>query len=122
MPLALKAIWTIGFLIGTTTHSLDLLNNGWLPYEFRPLPWNIYWTSLTFLDPLAAALIWIRLRPAIVLGVAIMASNIAVNGYTLSLGYDEFFVPLILQASFAVFVFWAAWRHWPKHQRAKTVL
>jgi hypothetical protein len=52
-----KAIWTLGFMIGTTTHTLDLINYGWLPYDFRPLPWNIYWTSLTFLDPLAAFLI-----------------------------------------------------------------
>ncbi|EAQ28778.1 hypothetical protein NAP1_14303 [Erythrobacter sp. NAP1] len=60
MPVYAKAIWTIGFLVGTTTHTLDLINFGWLPYDFRPLPWNIYWTSLTFLDPLAALLIWLR--------------------------------------------------------------
>lgn len=122
MPFAVKAIWTIGFLIGTTTHSLDLINYGWLPYEFRPLPWNIYWTSLTFLDPMAAALIWLWQRSAIVLGVAIMASNIAVNSYTLLLGYDEFLVPLMLQVLFAMFVFWIAWRHWPNDEKAKTVL
>ncbi len=122
MPTALKVIWTIGFLIGTTTHSLDLINYGWLPYEFRPLPWNLYWTSLTFLDPLAAILIWFKPRPGIYLGVAIMCSNIGVNGYTLSLGYDEFLGPLMLQAMFAMFVFWTAWSHWPENKKEKTVL
>ncbi len=107
-----KIVWTIGFLIGTITHTLDLINLGWLPYDFRPLGWNIYWTSLTFLDPLAAGLIWVRERWGIALGAAIMASNVAVNGYTLALGYDAFFYPLVLQSGFAAFVFFVAWQHW----------
>jgi len=107
-----KVVWTIGFLIGTTTHSLDMIYHGWLPYDFRPLPWNIYWTSLTFLDPLAAVLIWVRERWGIVLGVAIMASNIAVNGYTFAIGYSGFLVPWLLQCAFGLFVFFTAWRHW----------
>ena len=115
-----KLIWTAGFLIGTITHSLDLINYGWLPYEFRPLIWNAYWTSLTFLDPLAAGLVWLNIRSAILLGLAIMASNVIVNGYTLSLGYSEFLVPVMFQASFAMFVFWFAWRHWPKEKAKKS--
>jgi hypothetical protein len=107
-----KLIWTLGFLVGTTTHSLDLIYLGWLPYDFRPLPWNIYWTSLTFLDPLAAVLIWVRERWGIMLGVAIMISNIAVNGYTLAIGYHAFLVPWLLQSAFGAFVFFTAWRHW----------
>ena len=108
-----KIIWTIGFLIGTTTHTLDLINYGWLPYDFRPLPWNIYWTSLTFLDPLAAVLIWVRERWGVVLGAAIMVSNVLVNGYTaFVVGLEEFYFALSLQSAFAIFVFWIAWRHW----------
>ena len=107
-----KLIWNVGFLIGTTTHTLDLINYGWLPYEFRPLPFNIYWTSLTFLDPLAALLIWLRERWGVLLGVAIMASNVLVNGYTLLIGYGEFLIPWLLQSAFGLFVFSVAWRHW----------
>ncbi|MEM1194538.1 MAG: hypothetical protein AAGH57_00415 [Pseudomonadota bacterium] len=107
-----KTIWTIGFLIGFITHSLDILQYGWLPYNFRPLGWNLYWTSLTFLDPLAAGLIWVRERWAIILGTAIMASNIAINGYTYLIGYEEFFYPLMMQSAFAGFVFLTASRHW----------
>ena len=108
-----KAIWTLGFLIGTTTHTLDLINHGWLPYDFRPLPWNIYWTSLTFLDPIAALLIWWRERWGVVLGTAIMASNVLVNGYTaFVIGREDFYFSLGLQGAFAAFVFWFARRHW----------
>jgi hypothetical protein len=90
--LIIKVIWTTGFLIGTTTHTLDLSNYGWLPYEFGPLPRNIYWTSLTFLDPFAAVLTLAREKWGVVLGISIMASNIVVNGYTLAIGYDAFFI------------------------------
>ncbi len=106
----------MGFLIGTTTHILDMYNGGWLPYEFRPLPFNVYWTSLTFLDPLAAALIWMRERWGIWLGVAIMASNVIVNGYTLLIGYEEFLFSLLFQSTFAVFVFFAAHKYFRKRE------
>ena len=41
MPAIAKIIWSVGFLIGTITHSLDISLGGWLPYDFRPLPWNL---------------------------------------------------------------------------------
>ena len=113
MPTIAKIIWTIGFLIGTTSHALDIFFNGWLPYEFRPLPWNIYWTSLVVLDPLAAVLIWIRERWGVVLGMGIMASNVLANGYTAFIaGYEQLYFSFALQSVFAAFVFFAAWRHW----------
>ena len=118
MPTIARIIWTVGFLIGTITHSLDLYHGGWLPYDFRPLPWNIYWTSLTFLDPLAALLIWVRERWGVWLGVAIMASNVLVNGYTAFIaGFEEFYFSLALQSVFAAFVFFAAWEHWRDKER-----
>lgn len=118
MPTIAKIIWSLGFLIGTITHALDVHYNGWLPYDFRPLPWNIYWTSLTFLDPLAALLVWVCERWGVWLGVAIMASNVLVNGYTAFIaGYEEFYLGLALQSVFAAFVFFAAWEHWRVKER-----
>lgn len=115
MPAIAKIIWTMGFLIGTTTHALDIYYSGWLPYDFRPLPFNIYWTSLVFLDPLAAILVWLRERWGVTLGVGIMASNALVNGYTAFIaGYSNFYFSLALQSVFAAFVFFAAWEHWRK--------
>ena len=110
MPIIAMIFWTFGFIIGTITHSLDSFYGGWLPYDFRPLPWNIYWTSLTFLDPLAAALIWVRERIGAALGVAIMLSNVLANGYTAWVaGYEEFYFGLAFQVPFAALVFFAAW-------------
>jgi len=115
MPTIAKIIWTVGFLIGTTTHLIDIWMGGWLPYEFRPIGFNIYWTSLVFLDPLAVVLIWARERWGVVLGVAVMASDVLVNGYTAFVaGHTEFYTSLALQSVFAAFVFFTAWEHWRK--------
>lgn len=115
MPPIAKIIWTVGFVVGTISHAIDISIGGWLPYDFRPLPFNIYWTSLVVLDPLAALLIWVRERWGVVLGVAIMASNVLVNGYTAFIaGYSEFYQSFAMQSAFAAFVFFAAWEHWRK--------
>ncbi|NJO13869.1 MAG: hypothetical protein HC870_01220, partial [Rhizobiales bacterium] len=37
---------------------------------------------------------------------------IVVNGYTLAIGYDAFFIPWLMQSAFGGFVFFTAWRHW----------
>ena len=123
MPPIAKIIWMTGFLIGTTTHALDIFHGGWLPYDFRPLPFNIYWTSLVLLDPLAAILVWLRERWGVVLGIAIMASNVLVNGYTAFIaGYDDFYFSLALQSAFAAFVFFAAWAHWHDNTASQEAL
>lgn len=120
MPAIAKIIWSVGFLIGTTTHSLDLFHGGWLPYDFMPMGFNIYWTSLTLFDPLAALLIWVRERWGIVLGMAIMASNVTVNGYTAFIaGNEAFYFSLALQTAFAAFVFFVSLQHWRKTQQAE---
>lgn len=49
---------------------------------------NAYWTSLAALDPLAAALIWLKPRMGFALTLAIMVSDVAVNSYGVhGLGY-----------------------------------
>ena len=40
-----------GFAVGTTTHTLQLIEGGWLPHHSAPLWLNAYWSALTFLDP-----------------------------------------------------------------------
>jgi hypothetical protein len=67
-----------GFCTGTTTHLMDMAAVGFLGYPAPP--WiNAYWTSLTLLDPLAALLLVFRTRYGVMLGLAIMVSDIAIN-------------------------------------------
>lgn len=70
-----------GFAIGTLTHVLALLNRGWTVNSSAPVWMNVYWTSLTFLDPLAALLLLRSRRTGLMLASAIMLSDVAINTY-----------------------------------------
>ena len=72
-------MWVIGFLVGTTTHTVDLIVGGADAYSTFPLGVRLFWVSLTFLDPATVALIILRRRSGIVLGIAVMIADIAVN-------------------------------------------
>lgn len=85
--------------VGTVSHGADVLRAGWLPAPHLPLGVNLYWTSLTFFDPLAAVLLVVAPRAGLLLTVAIMVSDVAINTSVLGVGW-----PLAFQAGFALFV------------------
>jgi hypothetical protein len=67
-------------LIGAcAVHIADLLRHGWLPYRFAPRPLNVYWTSLTFFNGLAAFLLLCSMRIGLFLTLVIIASDVAFN-------------------------------------------
>lgn len=74
-----QILWVIGFLIGTTTHTADLIFGGLDVYDGFPAGVRLFWVSLTILDPLTVVLIILRRRSGIVLGSAVIISDIAVN-------------------------------------------
>jgi hypothetical protein len=92
----------------TYNHVMDLVRGGFLPYTNTPLPFNVYWTSLTFFDSLAILLLFVFPRWGILTTVMIMVTDIAVNTYStyhfwdLTIGTNVF---LQLQILFGVFVF-----------------
>lgn len=75
----IQVIWILGFLIGTTTHVLDLVAGGLDTYGDFPVPLRAYWISLTVLDPVTVLLVLRRRRAGVVLGLAVILSDIAVN-------------------------------------------
>lgn len=94
-----------GFAIGTVTHTLHLVNVGWIVFDDAPVWMNIYWTALTALDPLAAMLL-IRRRPGgLALGAAIILSDVAINSHALyGLALPFGFLSLQLQTLFCGFL------------------
>lgn len=86
-----------GFAIGTLTHALQLIDGGWLPYRFAPVWMNVYWTALTFLDPLTAVLLIRSRRAGLALGLAIMVSDVGLNSYAVY-GLGLTFIAGALQA------------------------
>jgi hypothetical protein len=66
-------------LIGATiNHIRAVAAQGWLP-AYLPQATAAYWASLTFLDPLVAALLFIRPRAGIAATLAIILSDVTHN-------------------------------------------
>ena len=73
------AIWIVGFLVGTTSHVLDLAAGGLQTYAGFPTAFRLFWISLTVLDPVTVVLLALRRRTGIALALAVILIDIAVN-------------------------------------------
>ena len=104
-----------GFAIGTVTHTLHLINVGWVVFDAAPTWMNVYWTTLTGLDPLAAVLLLYRRPVGLALGAAIILSDVGINSYALyGLALPFGFLSLQLQTLFCGFLLGAAGFLWEK--------
>ncbi|MDQ0644934.1 hypothetical protein [Microbacterium murale] len=101
---AIRAVWILGYLIGTTSHIVDLALGGLGVYGEFPLGVRLFWVSLTILDPLVVVLLLLHRRTGVVLGAAIILVDIAVNWTVFASvgGLSPF--GSISQTMFAVFV------------------
>jgi hypothetical protein len=115
-------VYIIGFSAGTTTHIMDIVKFGLFGYYWVSLPINVYWTSLTILDPLAVVLMIFKPYWGIVLSVLIMVSDLSVNIYTAIIYYMEKgnldIFHLSFQIPFGVFIFITAPILWTKIRKA----
>jgi hypothetical protein len=103
----LFAVYSLCFLGASFNHTRDLWEGGFLPYRNDPLPFNVYWTSLTLLDTLAVVLLWTVPRAGLVLAGLIMVSDVAINSIaTYYLDQRDLFdnVTVPAQALFCLFV------------------
>ena len=91
-------IQAICMLMGTYTHVSWVVRHGFL-YPDVPLYSRVFWDSLTFLDPLAAVLLFLRPRAGILLVLVIICTDVLHNA--IIGGFGLFF---ILQVIFCVFV------------------
>ncbi len=116
------AVYIFGFAYGTRNHIVDILVDGWLGYDFVPLPINLYWTLLTFFDPLAILLLLSLPLAGILLSILIMASDIAINtGVTVYFFYQTGILSLDrlpLQIAFGIFVFLTSPISWKRIKRS----
>ena len=80
----LRTIYAVSLLAGATTHIWTIVTHGvvW-DYGGVPLVSRFYWTSLTVLDPFAAALLFLKPRAGLVLTVAIIASDVLHNTWSM---------------------------------------
>ncbi|MFB2582360.1 hypothetical protein ACEXQD_14015 [Herbiconiux sp. P15] len=99
-----QVLWVLGFLVGTTTHTADLIVGGVNAYSDFPLGVRLFWVSLTILDPATAVLIIFRRRSGIVLGIAVIVADIAVNWTVFVLVGGLSLFGVISQSLFAVLI------------------
>jgi hypothetical protein len=94
------------FALAAIGHFRDIALHGWLPYRFAPLPINAFWTALAFLDLLAAGCILWRFRFGLMLGVLIMAADLAVILYAMHLfGLGGWHLEILREVQFLFFGF-----------------
>ena len=103
---AIVAIYVLCFGLGTLSHGRDFLLNGLRPYAAAPLPFEAFWSSLIFIDIVVIGFLCSRnMRFGVVLALAIMLADVAINTYaTMMLGIDILVGPLVLQSVFLGFM------------------
>lgn len=113
---AVVLAYVIAFAVATICHLFDIARGGWLPYAKYAPGLNVFWTSLTFLDPLAIVLLLKRRRAGLCLALLIITADVAVN---LTVGLREFFQSgrftfwgLSTQVPVGVFMWWTAPKLW----------
>ena len=76
--LIIRAIYVLCLLGATVNHVRGVMAFGWLPPSL-PWPTAAFWSSLTFLDPLAAILLIVRPKAGICATLAIIVTDVAHN-------------------------------------------
>jgi hypothetical protein len=74
----IRIVYALCLAGATINHVRAVVAHGWFP-PLVPAGTALYWSSLMFLDPLAAALLFVRPRAGIGLTVAIIVSDVAHN-------------------------------------------
>jgi len=110
-------IQAICMLIGTSTHLLWVIKHGFTYVDLNPhiaIYSTIFWNSLTFLDPLAAILLFVKPKAGVLLTATIIIVDVLHNAWVSNqvlpfaqttlhqwLFKNQF---LILQSIFCIFV------------------
>jgi hypothetical protein len=113
---AVLAIYLAAFAAAAFFHASDVVRWGLLPYDHAPRPINVFWTSLTLLDPLVIALLVTgRRRLGLALAALVMAADVAVNAYAFfALDFSASPGSLLLQSAFLGFVIGSLPFLWPE--------
>jgi len=135
----LRSIYATCLALATITHVLVDVRYGVFLAGLEPLGYPIgvrlYWASLTFLDPAAAILLFVRPRAGLVLCAVIIATDVLNNSWVayhrsefgplvLDNGRTVYHhsgadMSLILEVAFLIFVFATilyAWKSLPRDQ------
>lgn len=103
----LRSIYAMCLLGAASTHVRTLLAHGlFWNYGGVTLFSQVFWTSLTFLDPLATLLLFLKPRVGLLLTVAIIVSDVAHNTWVMLHSAPESWIAWMYydQVAFLLFV------------------
>src|SRR5476649_2337319 len=103
-PYSIRLIYALCLFGATFNHAWTAVQHG-LRWDYGGLPVFVctFWTALTFLDPLAIALLLGRPRTGVTLTAAIIGTDVVVNGWVgANYGIDA--IAFSAQVAFLVFV------------------
>lgn len=109
-----RLIYALCLLGAGYNHALYILEYGlFFDYGGTTLLTSVFWTSLTFLDPLAAVFLFAKARIGVVLTAAIIATDVLHNTwalfyYAVAPGYD--YLAQVLFLFFVAFTAKIAWQ------------
>jgi len=111
-------VFILAFAGATCNHVMDLVSGGLFPYTKKwgtPVSFNLYWTSLTILDPFAIAALIINVRAGYIVAFFIMLTDVPIHLYAnvnyWSLEIHENY-PLLMQIAFLIFLLSTVRRVW----------
>ncbi len=83
--IVIRTLFALCLLGATVNHGLAIVRHGWL-WDYGlgidvPLFSRLYWDTLTFVDPLAAILLFARPRAGVGLTVGVIVSDVLHNTY-----------------------------------------
>ena len=82
--LAIRIVYMSCLAVATYNHAVVLIHHGWgWNYGGMPIGTIVFWTSLTLLDPMVAILLFLKPRPAVIMLVILMASDVANNTWVI---------------------------------------
>ncbi len=117
-PFSIRLIYTLCLAGATVNHAWTMFQHG-LSWDYGGLPLFvcIFWTALTFVDPIAIALLLAKPRAGVVLTAAIVAADVVVNGWVAAnFGIDA--MAFAAQVAFLVFVAATARIAWGRRRRS----
>ena len=109
---AIRLVYALCLLGATCNHARIVIEHGvtW-NYGGVPLFVSVFWTALTFVDALAVFLLFARPRAGLLLTVAIMVADVAVNWWVgMAYGFDV--AAFSAQVVFMLFVMATVRRAW----------
>jgi len=97
-------IYVALFDIGRGIHLLDIVQSGWMPYNYAPDWMNLYWTSLVFFDFAVIGFLLFYRKVGLIISLLIMLSDVWINAIAINIFNLNVHWGVVVQTVFLGFI------------------